>query len=183
MLVVCVGCGRVGGGVYWDCVCVSVSCYVVLCVCGGVNMCACCRHTQGRFECTHRTHNTTQYALSRHTHGQHSTTQHTSHLTNTRPTHCTPTPDAHTETADPLPFHTHQLQRPTPTQVILLVQSQSFKFFEIIGLCNPICFKISEFNFWCRYSFFQFHDFFYAATSFPESILHKYSVEGYSLVQ
>ena len=106
----CVGCVRVGGGVYWDCVCVSVSRYVVLCVCGGVNMCACCRHAQGRFECTHRTHNTTQYALSRHTHGQHSTTQHTSHLTHTRPTHCTPTPDAHTETADPLHFHT----TPTP---------------------------------------------------------------------
>ena len=141
VLVVCVGCVRVGGGVYWDCVCVSVSCYVVLCVCGGVNMCACCRHTQGRFECTHRTHNTTQYALSRHTHGQHSTTQHTSHLTHTRPTHCTPTPDTHTPKPQTLfPSTQHQLQRPTPTQVILLMQLQFFNFFAIVSLCSPVFF-------------------------------------------
>ena len=101
VLVLCVGCVRVGGGVYWDCVCVSVSCYVVLCVCGGVNMCACCRHTQGRFECTHRTHNTTQYALSRH---KWATQHNTTHLT-TNP-HQTHTLHTHTR-------RTHRNRRPS----------------------------------------------------------------------
>ena len=122
------------------------------------NMCACCRHTRGRFECTHggvlnlqtvdfpacqptshvtrhtttrqhdtttrqhdkhtAKHNTTQYTLSRHTHGQHSTTQLTSHRTHTRPT-----PDPHVAHAHQTHTPAQQTLPPFHTQCCCLVYS------------------------------------------------------------